>query len=321
MNDMSEQEIVACSDLFGSSYGKYDMESPIRPGLPIRMGIEQYRKRYCAPGVYLVRAMDNDRQVGHALYIRKVYKPYGTMTWVVQLVVDKDYRRRGIASRLLRSIWGFSDDFAWGLASANPCTVKTLESVTFRKCKWKYICENMDAIQAIGADTSFVADDSYVVGEAISQVNTQFFADNSDYIKEIDYEKELGKLRPGHEWLAFTFREQPINRRSFNTHFGRMMIDLANRGYTVTTFDNIIGQLKSKGVFLLAVMNMNLTKSLPAKCILRDKRYTGEEIREIVGKAGFTVKDFRYVQAGHFDSPLESLDIKAKEICVVCIKP
>ena len=487
--DLTEAEIEACSKLYGDSYGKYDKDSPFKPGEQIKMSASQYRKRYCKDGVFLVRAMDMDRQVGHALYIRKSYEPYGIITWVLQLVVHKDYRRQGIASTLLRSIWGFSDDFAWGLASANPCTVKTLESATFRKCDTEFIVKNLDIIKIIGKDTTFVDDDAYVVDKNMSQVNTRFFADNSDYSYDRDCSRYLGELRPGHEWLAFTFREQPISRDSFNRHFSRMMkgykeilkdaysrmnlsehpwtkgtdneveflrqycdscsvldmgcgsgrhsIVLAELGYSVTAVDNserlidkakassknmqglrftvsdirkyrdkakydmaiclfdVIGSypnipdnqrimrtayrnLKAGGLFILSVMNMELTENmipdnrkgnmsrrldilenlpsadimqstgqifdpeylamdternliyrkekfendngLPAEYIIRDKRYRKQEIIAMLEGMGFEIMDARYVQRGHFDIPLDALDERAKEICVVCRK-
>lgn len=172
--------------------------------------------------------MDGDKQVGHALYVRKKYNPYGTMTWVLQLVVDVHYRRKGIASTLLRSIWGFSDDFAWGLVSANPCTVRTLESATFRNCDPKLIEKNLTALKMIGRDTSFVKDDAYEVGHCISQVNTEFYVDNKDFFGEYDCSDRLGNLKPGREWLAFTFREQPIDKKSFRNHFKNMILEYEN---------------------------------------------------------------------------------------------
>ena len=165
----------ACLDLFSTSYGMYDMNSPIRPDEQIRMGVKHYREKYCKDG-------------------------FG----------------------------GFPDDFAWGLASANPCTVKTLESATFRKCNTKYINKNIDAIRIIGRDTTFVRDDAYLVGNKLFQVDTAFFADNSDYSKDMECEDYLGELQPGHEWLAFTFREQKINTEKYRKHFTRMMSGYEN---------------------------------------------------------------------------------------------
>lgn len=81
------------------------------------------------------------------------------------------------------TIWGFSDDYAWGLATTNPCTVKTLESATFRKCKPDIIQKNLRAIRTIGADISFVEDAPYNVTRSTSQINTNFFVDNRDFIK------------------------------------------------------------------------------------------------------------------------------------------
>ncbi len=221
--DLSEEEIKACADLFSTSYGMYDKASPFHPGEQIRLGVNYYRKRYCKEGFFLIRAKDGNKQVGHAWYIRRRYEPYGTITWILQLVVNREYRRQGIASTLLRSIWGFSDDFAWGLASVNPCTVKTLESATFRKCDTSFIRKNIDAIRAIGKDTTFVKDDAYVIREGISQVNTAFYADNSDYAKGQGCADYLGELRKGHEWLAFTFKEQRINSEKYRKHFTKTM--------------------------------------------------------------------------------------------------
>ena len=135
------------------------------------------------------------------------------MTWVLQLVVDTNYRRQGIASTLLRSIWGFSDDYAWGLATTNPCTVKTLESATFRKCKPDIIQKNLRAIRTIGADLSFVEDAPYNVTRSTSQINTNFFVDNRDFIKDSECEEQLGKLKSGHEWrhLHSAIREYKMN--------------------------------------------------------------------------------------------------------------
>ncbi len=223
--NMTDNELQECSELFSSFYGKYSKESFRRPGEQIKMPASYYRKNYCKPNFYVALARLNGVLIGQAFYLRKDYSEqgYGIMTWVLQLVVDTRYRRRGIASTLLRSIWGFSDDYAWGLATTNPCTVKTLESATFRKCKPETMLKHIRAIRTIGADISFVKDAPYNVTRSSSQINTDFFVDNHDFTKDDTCEKQLGKLKSGHEWLAFTFCDQGIQNESYRKHFSDMV--------------------------------------------------------------------------------------------------
>lgn len=490
--DLLKEEIKECSDLFSHSYGKYSAKSEIRPGEQVKMGSKYYEGHYCKPDFYVAMAREQEKLVGHAFYIRKRYEGYGILTWVLQLVVHKDYRKQGIASTLLRSIWGFSDDFAWGLATANPCTVKTLESATFRKCRPIVIRKNLRAIKLIGNDTTFVSPDAYDVTNCTSQVNTGFYVDNSDFAVKDSCDKYLGKLKPGYEWLAFTFQNQDIQLEKYKKHFddtvafsekilkeaysrmevsshgwtrgtqnevafidqhcqkgsildlgcgiGRHAIALAKLGYEVCgvdfsekhieyadserkkgvleencrficedvrfyrekrLYDNVIclydvigsfpneednlsiiktayKSLREKGIFILSVMNMELTEnivlsdrkanlqekpdillklppsgtmqksgnifdpkyiaidtrtglvyrkeqfendsSLSAEYVIRDKRYRMKEITALLKENKFEVLDERYVRAGHFDEPLQSLDSHAKEICIVARK-
>lgn len=250
--DLQDSDIEECSRLYSSSYGKYSTQSDRNPGQQVKMSPRYYKEHYCKEGIYIATAKDSNRLVGHAIYIRNRYENYGVMTWVLQLVVHRDYRKKGIASTLLRSIWGFSDDFAWGLASANPCTVHTLESATFRKCKPDIIKRNLRAIRLIGNDTTFVDMNAYIVNSASSQVNTHFYVDNSEYAHDPECERSLGKLRPGHEWLAFTFRTQGIQKDKYEKHFNEIVafsekklkdaygrMDMATHGWTKGTSNEI----------------------------------------------------------------------------------
>jgi len=491
--DMTDGELQECSELFSSFYGKYSKSSTRRPGEQIRMPVSYYRKNYCRENFYVALARLNGMLIGQAFYLRKDYSEqgYGIMTWVLQLVVNTSYRQRGIASTLLRSIWGFSDDYAWGLATTNPCTVKTLESATFRKCKPAIIKRNLKAIRTIGADISFVKDASCIVTGASSQINTDFYVDNQAFIKDDTCEKQLGKLRPGYEWLAFTFRDQGIQSDSYQKHFkdmvafserklkeaysrmnmavhawtkgtenevdflrqygdnltvldlgcgqGRHAIALAKKGSFVTAVDfsqknineakknaeqenvskcefvcddvryyhdsitydkviclyDVIGSfpeeednlkiiatahnlLKERGIFILSVMNMELTETLvldtnkgnlqnnsdiirklppshimqssgdifdpkflaidtstglvyrkeqfsgddglSAEYVIRDKRYSMDEIVNMLEKHGFEIVESRYVRAGYFNDSLKNTDKHAKEICIVARK-
>ena len=228
---LTDKEFDECAQLFSNSYGKYNDASPIRPGQQVRMGKDFFVRRFRKDNVYIATARYRSKLIGQAVYIRKKYEDVGTMTWIMQLVVDADYRENGIGSTLLHSIWGFSNDFAWGLATANPCTVKALESATFRKCNPVDIKQNLKYIKRLADDISFVKEDGFEITEEQSIVNTEFFIDNSEYSNpEVAFDNwMLGELKPGYEWLAFTFRNQDINPDKYYKHFNDLVAFSENK--------------------------------------------------------------------------------------------
>lgn len=139
---LTDAELEQCSELFSNHYGVYGVEDPKgRCGDHIKMSPSYYKQRYVHENYRVALAFDSDKIVGQAFYIREKLEE-GVYTWVLQLVVHKEYRRKGIAGRLLHSIWGFSNDVAWGLATTNPFTVRTLESSTLRHADPKQIKEH-----------------------------------------------------------------------------------------------------------------------------------------------------------------------------------
>ena len=212
--DMSESEIAECARLFSNNYGYYRDDAPHKAGNRIRMSPDFFRRRFLHEDVHIAVAKSGSHVVGQAVYIRKKYPKLGTMTWVLQLVVSEKHRKHGIGSRLLYSIWGMSDDFAWGLATANPCTVKALENATLRKCDPVLIKKNLSSIQRLADEAGFVSADKFYVTDKRSIIDTDFYVDNSELIDVCRSTSEwrLGNLRPGYEWLAFTLREQQIDK-------------------------------------------------------------------------------------------------------------
>ena len=222
---MSESEIAECARLFSNNYGYYREDSPHKAGNRIRMSPDFFRRRFLHEDVHIAVAKSGRHVVGQAVYIRKKYPKLGTMTWVLQLVVSEKHRKHGIGSRLLYSIWGMSDDFAWGLATANPCTVKALENATLRKCDPVCIKKNLTEIKKLAGEVGFAAEDKYYVTDERSVVDTGFFVDNAEFMTAYQSitDWRLGELQPGYEWLAFTFREQPIDKEKQSRHFEEML--------------------------------------------------------------------------------------------------
>jgi SAM-dependent methyltransferase/predicted acetyltransferase len=207
-SDLKENELKGCSELFSSNYGKYSEHDPEgRQGNMVRLSPSYYSTHYSSEEHFFALAKVDKEIIAHAIYLRKVIDGKA-ITWVLQLVVNKKYMEKGIGTKLLHSIWGFSIDLAWGLASTNPLTVKTLESATFRKVL-------PSETKKIGSSVHFVK--KYEVSDDSSMVFTDFYVDNKgveEYIKRAFGDRwKLGSLKPGYEWLAFTFGGQPIDSK------------------------------------------------------------------------------------------------------------
>lgn len=59
---------------------------------------------------------------------------------------------------------------------------------------------------------------------------------------------------------------------------------------------------------------------LSAEYAIRDKRYSKEEICNLLKQIGFEIEETRYVQAGRWENSLDSVDPAAKEILIVAAK-
>lgn len=211
-SSLSNIEIKQCSKLFSNNYGNYSIHSPIRPGEKIKLGVNSYNRLRDNENTYVSLAYNGDNLVGQAFYVlEKDNKNY--ISWVIQLVVDKDFRRQSIAKKLLFSIWGFSNDIAWGLATPNPLTVKALESATLRKVSLKSMKKNIALIKKLGEKIEFIKNEKINISDKNATVDTEFYVDHGSILENINSYGggwPYGNLEEGKEWLAFVFQEQEI---------------------------------------------------------------------------------------------------------------
>lgn len=165
------------------------------------MSPNYYRNNFVNENYRVVLAKDGEHVVGQAFYLRDRIDGE-TFTWVLQLVVHTDYRRFGIGSRLLHSIWGFSDDGAWGLATANPFTVKTLEGATLRHVLPEEILKHETLVREICSRIPYIS--KLMIDGMISIADTDFYVDADGMDERLLVEKFgddwiLGSLPSGHE--------------------------------------------------------------------------------------------------------------------------
>jgi len=219
---LTEGEIEAISELFSNNYGKYSIHHPdlSKREKQIQLKPSYYKRNFTSNDyTYVALAYYETTLVGHAFYIiEKTSK--GNATWVLQLVVKKDFRRQQIAKKLLFSIWGFSN--AWGLATTNPLTIKTLESATLRKVSLQQMKQNIALIQQLSDKINFISRDDITINETNSIVNSSYYVSHEDipnFISNYGNNWIFGNLQEGFEWLAFTFRDQflkPISKKDFD---------------------------------------------------------------------------------------------------------
>jgi len=88
-------------------------------GSRVRLSKERLRNEYLPPGISsYVRVSVNGHLAGNAFACRWTVDG-NTVCWVTQLVVDYDYRERGLAAALLNEIKE-DGDYAYGVMSSHP---------------------------------------------------------------------------------------------------------------------------------------------------------------------------------------------------------
>jgi len=212
--DLADEVYQQCAELYSQHYGKYSGEGSMPKGQRIRMSMAMYKRFYAdKDDMYVSLCYEGDKLLGHAFFLKKNIEGKGVCSWVTQLVVHSSYRNNKIGSKLLQSAWGFSDFFAWGLATANAITLKTLEAVTWRKITVEYIENNLEILKEVMDSIPFADKNRILLSAKQSMVFTDFYpeleASNKKKSLKV-YAQRLGKIKPGYEWLAFTFADQTM---------------------------------------------------------------------------------------------------------------
>lgn len=207
-----------CSLLYSNNYGLWSDNNSCNLNGQVKLSSQRIRKMLFKDDTDLYYAVDSDNNkiVGYAIALRKNIKNYGIVSWVTQLVVHEKYRNKGIAKNLLFSIWGLSNDYAWGIITSNPYAVRALEKATRRRSVPIRIKRNIKKIISIGNDNiDYINKDiEVVVDESNSKVNTKFFVSHARLAEKMlnvisdETPWLLGDLEEGWEWIAFTFNDQ-----------------------------------------------------------------------------------------------------------------
>ena len=215
----NQKLLEECSRLYSEHYGKWsDTHADIgRRGKAVQLSAKQLAIWLRAKHSSIYLARHNKQLIGYAIALRiQVPQNKKIIAWITQLVVHRDFRQSGVAKRLLYSVWGFSNDYAWGLISASPYAVRALEKATRRRCDTKTIKSELQTLLQAGQKNVHYIQGmpEYLVNSHTARINTNFYVDHSDVDLMIEQVTAggtpwvLGDLVEGWEWIAFTFQSQ-----------------------------------------------------------------------------------------------------------------
>jgi len=216
---MTEEDIRECSNVFSANYGEWSEAAGARvAGRPIRMSPSFIRKSFVEKqDRYVAMMYAGSRMIGHAFYLRRAcpWEPLKSITFILQLVLDKQYRGHRLGLKLLQSIFGLSDDAAWGLFTSNPLTIRSLEDATFRHISVSAVAERVDDLKSVLSDvfdgSSWL--DSFHDGCVDTQFPVQHAANEAKIKKAypdggFPFNVPLGATE---EWLSVVFHSQEID--------------------------------------------------------------------------------------------------------------
>lgn len=197
--------------LFNEHYGRWGSESS-RAGRRICISRSAIADLVDRDEAFVLLAQHGGVLVGYAIGTRVVINERA-ISWVTQLVVHTDYQRNGIATKLLKSAWRLSDDFAWGLASANPFAIRALEAATLRRCNPEIIAQNVDFMKHALPKIAKYLEAPLNVGNDHARIATGFLVSHDDVASSIAKVEAtapwtLGELGAGDEWLGAVFNPQ-----------------------------------------------------------------------------------------------------------------
>ena len=215
---MTMEQISQAAKLFSENYGIWSSHASGKhvPGEYIKLSVRRLKETIVdKPDRFVSLAYDGDQLIGHAFYMKRFSEQGHMVTWILQLVVAKEYRGNHIGTKLMHSIWGMSDSWAWGLYTANPYTIKALEDATMRRIQVKYIDRHIEELRGVAGD--LFSDMQWLDSYGKGIVNTDFFIDHTDSIQKLESifpNNQFGlprHLPEGCEWLAFVFSMQHPN--------------------------------------------------------------------------------------------------------------
>lgn len=328
--------IEAAAKLYSEHYGQWHEKDGLLPK-PVALSPKRLSAWFKGEA-RVATATLSKVLVAYAIAEQHEVPGVGNVTWVTQLVVHEDHRQSKIAKTLLHSLFGFSNDYCWGLVSANPYAVRALEKATRRRCAPHVIEENKDVLMQFAEEHVNYIDRETTVrfGDGSCEIDTQFDLDHGDVeamVKRVTTENTpwtLGPLSRSHEWLAFTFNSQTPLKMSVDElkemlensdqiardAYSRMTLDHGHKWTTHTAkeVEFFVNACELKSPKRILDVGCGMGRHSHALARLGHDVLGVDFSDELIARArkGFGTATF---QAGDF----RSLDLNQQFDCIICV--
>ncbi|KAK0493342.1 hypothetical protein EDD18DRAFT_1179631 [Armillaria luteobubalina] len=223
--DVTDSQIAACTDLFGAHYGVWsskavEQNSLLKPGARVKLSTSKDRALCLSDPVHTTLALctlNDGSLVGHAFATQWNYGS-GQVSWITQLVVHTNHRRRGIATMLLRMLRNGSGSSAFGLVSSHPAACMALSAIGdqhwINNIDLDFIRKNAPGM--LSATTVDYLKNAQLRGSlfeekpvagTVSSIDTKFYVDRGEPLAVLKAHIAssgswpLGELLEGHEFL------------------------------------------------------------------------------------------------------------------------
>ncbi|KAG1746511.1 hypothetical protein EDB19DRAFT_1894246 [Suillus lakei] len=207
-NNVSDDTLKACADLFSSNYGIW--------GDKATQCLSHPENTVLVTCHLQVDPLESERPklCGHAFASMWDYGE-NKIGWVTQLVVDEAVRQRYVATQLLQTLKvhaPFSHINIVGLVSSHPAACNALAKyadadLDFIRVHAKGILQSSPISYLNDAQLKGVLFEDNCDNGSISSVFTKFYVDHTEPLKVLAHYKNkgqwcLGELADGHEFLA-----------------------------------------------------------------------------------------------------------------------
>ncbi|KAI0104272.1 hypothetical protein GGR51DRAFT_561081 [Nemania sp. FL0031] len=201
--------------LFSENYGIWGSGSPL-PGKRVSLSPRRLRQELLPDdaATSFARVIVDGTLAGHAFACRWSCNGM-TVCWITQLVVRKDYRKRGLATGLLNAIREDTDD-VYGIVSSHPAACLTAARAfgpTIERVSLGFITQNAGSIMNASpiayiryAGLRGRLFDTQDFTGLVSGVDTKFLVDHGEPLEALNevrkqWDWPLGELPDGHEYL------------------------------------------------------------------------------------------------------------------------